>query len=207
MRKFRLLFLFFALSASACAGGSSRYGCPAKSGHSCKSVSEVYAETTSGTEDASGPLRKPRGSKKSARAQKKLPKGMGFRAGKDTRGDEDASRAEGAIPVYIPPRVIRLWIAPCRTPGACFILKNTSTCSRAKEDGRSGENRPARRARGRVSGEHPPSGNRGNSLMGVAKERLRELAARDSLSCYLPTWPGRRECTCLPTCPWVLYGR
>ena len=120
MRKFRLLFLFFALSASACAGGSSRYGCPAKSGHACKSVSEVYAETTSGTEDASGPLRKPRGSKKSARAQKKLPKGMGFRAGKDTRGDEDASRAKGAIPVYIPPRVIRLWIAPWQDSRGVF---------------------------------------------------------------------------------------
>jgi len=120
MRKFRLLFLLFALSVSACAGGSSRYGCPAKSGHSCKSVSEVYAETTSGAENASLPLRKPRENKKSARTKKKFPKGMRFHAEKDTRGDEDASRAEDAMPVYIPPRVIRLWVAPWQDARGVF---------------------------------------------------------------------------------------
>ena len=117
MRKFCLLFLFFALFAAACAGGSSRYGCPAKSGHSCKSVSEVYAETTSG---ASDPLRKPRESKKSARAKKKLLKGMGFRAEKSTREDGESRRAEDAMPVYIPPRVIRLWIAPWQDARGVF---------------------------------------------------------------------------------------
>ena len=120
MRKFRLLFLLFALSASACAGGSSRYGCPAKPGHSCKSVSEVYAETTSGAEDTSDPLRKPRGSKKSVRAKKKLLKGVGFRTDKDTRRDGDTARAEGSMPVYIPPLTIRLWIAPWQDAQGVF---------------------------------------------------------------------------------------
>ncbi len=120
MRKFRLLFLLFALSASACAGGSSRYGCPAKSGHSCKSVSEVYAETTSGAGDASLPLRKPRGSKKSVRAKKKFPRGVGFRAEKDTREGGESRRAEDTTPVYIPPRVIRLWIAPWQDARGVF---------------------------------------------------------------------------------------
>ena len=120
MRKFCLLFLLFALFAASCAGGSSRYGCPAKSGHSCKSVSEVYAETTSGVEDASDPLRKPRGSKKSARAKKKLLKGMGFRAEKSTRKGGESTRAEDTMPVYIPPRVIRLWIAPWQDARGVF---------------------------------------------------------------------------------------
>ena len=121
MRKSCLLFLFFILFAAACAGGSSRYGCPAKSGHSCKSVSEVYAETTSGAEDASDPLRKSRESKKSARTKKKFPKGMGFRAEKSTReGGESKRQAEDTIPVYIPPRVIRLWIAPWQDARGVF---------------------------------------------------------------------------------------
>ncbi len=117
MRKSCLLFLFFILFAAACAGGSSRYGCPAKSGHSCKSVSEVYAETTSG---ASDPLRRPRESKKSARAKKKFPKGAGFRAEKSTREDGESRRVEDTMPVYIPPRVIRLWIAPWQDARGVF---------------------------------------------------------------------------------------
>ena len=120
MRKFRLLFLLFALSVSACAGGSSRYGCPAKSGHSCKSVSEVYAETTSGAGDTSDPLRKPRGSEKNARAKKKFPKGAGFRAEKSTREGGESGRAEDTMPVYIPPHVIRLWIAPWQDARGVF---------------------------------------------------------------------------------------
>ena len=64
MRGFGLLLLFLALFAVACAGGSSRYGCPAKSGYSCKSVSEVYAEVTSGRRSGEDPFYEFQGIKK-----------------------------------------------------------------------------------------------------------------------------------------------
>ena len=64
MRGFGLLLLFLALFAVACAGGSSRYGCPAKSGYSCKSVSEVYAEVTSGRRSGEDPFYEFPGNKK-----------------------------------------------------------------------------------------------------------------------------------------------
>ena len=131
MRKFRLLLLFLALFAVACAGGSSRYGCPAKSGYSCKSVSEVYAEATSGHKSAEDPFYKFPGNKKSERAAgdvwKKSPRGKGFRAGKNKRsrtGDAQvtSARAEDkqTMPVYLPPRAIRLWIAPWQDAHGVF---------------------------------------------------------------------------------------
>ena len=89
MRGFGLLLLPLALFAVTCAGGSSRYGCPAKSGYSCKSVSEVYAEATSGRNSAEDPFYEFPGNKKSARAggdtRKNPPKGRRFRPGKDKR--------------------------------------------------------------------------------------------------------------------------
>ena len=58
MRKFALAFLLFSPLLLACAGGSSRYGCPAERGYSCKSVSEVYAEAASGRKSGERPFLK-----------------------------------------------------------------------------------------------------------------------------------------------------
>ena len=125
MRELCLLLSFFSLVAGACAGGSSRYGCPARSGHSCKSVSEVYAETTSGGKSAADPLHGSPANEKIAK--KKLPKGGAFRTGKDARrrpaGREITSAPTGdteAMPVYLPPRAIRLWIAPWQDARGVF---------------------------------------------------------------------------------------
>ena len=131
MRGFGLLFLFLALFAVACAGGSSRYGCPAKSGYSCKSVSEVYAEVTSGRRSAEDPFYEFPGNKKSARivgdTRKNPTKGKRFRSGKDKRNRRDNGEAPGTeaeeektMPVYLPPRVIRLWIAPWQDTSGVF---------------------------------------------------------------------------------------
>ena len=131
MRGFGLLLLFLALFAVACAGGSSRYGCPAKSGYSCKSVSEVYAEVTSGRRSAEDPFYEFPGNKKSARiagdTRKNPTKGNRFRSGKDKRNRTDKGEVGGAeaeeektMPVYLPPRVIRLWIAPWQDTSGVF---------------------------------------------------------------------------------------
>ena len=128
MRGFGLLLLPLALFAVTCAGGSSRYGCPAKSGYSCKSVSEVYAEATSGRSSAEDPFYEFPGNKKSARAggdtRKNPPKGRRFRPGKDKRDNGEAPGAgageEKTMPVYLPPRVIRLWIAPWQDTHGVF---------------------------------------------------------------------------------------
>ena len=131
MRELRLLLLFFALLATACAGGSSRYGCPAKSGHSCKSVSEVYAEAVSGGGSATDLFRKAPEGGENARtggiATKRLPKGGVLRRGRETRkklGRKDIPdmRAEdkAAAPVYLPPPTIRLWIAPWQDARGIF---------------------------------------------------------------------------------------
>ena len=131
MREFRLLLLSFALLAAACAGGSSRYGCPAKSGHSCKSVSEVYAEAASGGGSATDLFQKTPGNGENAHAwgiaTKRLPKGGVLRRGKGMRKqpgrkDSPGMRAEdkGTMPVYIPPPAIRLWIAPWQDARGVF---------------------------------------------------------------------------------------
>lgn len=131
MRELCLLLLFFVLFAASCAGGSSRYGCPAKSGHSCKSVSEVYAEAASGGGSATDLLPKTPENGESSRAggivTKKLPKGGVFRRGKDMRkqpGGENISgrraEAKASMPVYLPPPVIRLWIAPWQDARGVF---------------------------------------------------------------------------------------
>lgn len=129
MRELRLLLLLFALLTTACAGGSSRYGCPMSSGHSCKSVSEVYAEASGGI--AKGLLRKPPEGGEEADAggiaAKRFLKGEIFRRGKDARKqpsgkDTPDVRAgdKGAMPVYLPPPVIRLWIAPWQDARGVF---------------------------------------------------------------------------------------
>lgn len=129
MKKLCLLFAVSTLLAASCAGGSSHYGCPEKSGHSCKSVSEVYAETTSGGGSSADILRKSPGKKKRARAApdagRKLHKGRKFRAGRYARGragSAEAPRAGDAeaMPIYLPPSVIRLWIAPWQDARGVF---------------------------------------------------------------------------------------
>lgn len=131
MKRLRLLFLFFSLSAAACAGGSSRYGCPAEPGYSCKSVSEVYAEATSGGKSSVEPLRKSPASEKRIHVAgslgKKLAKGRKFRSGRDTRSRTGSEKTQAThsedkktMPVYLPPPVIRLWIAPWQDSRGVF---------------------------------------------------------------------------------------
>ena len=125
MRKFALAFLLFFPLLGACAGGSSRYGCPAEPGYSCKSVSEVYAEAASGRKGGERPFPKSLKNKKSARAAagRKFLKGGAFRAGKNTRGraeNRKVTQAGKAMPVYVPPRTIRLWIAPWQDARGVF---------------------------------------------------------------------------------------
>ena len=130
MRELCLLLLLFSLLSAACAGGSSRYGCPAESGRSCKSVSEVYAEAVSGGGSATEPFRKAPENGEDAHAGgagKRPLKGKIFRGGKDMKkqpGGKNVpgTRAEGmgAMPVYLPPTTIRLWIAPWQDSRGVF---------------------------------------------------------------------------------------
>lgn len=131
MKKLRPLFLFFSLLWAACAGGSSRYGCPAEPGYSCRSVSEVYAEAASGGRGSLGILNEsPAGQKRIPAAGspgKKLTKGRKFPAGADTRGRRTGEETAGGrsgdnktMPVYLPPPVMRLWIAPWQDARGVF---------------------------------------------------------------------------------------
>ena len=112
-----------ALLLLACAGGTSRYGCPVEEGHSCKSVSRVYAEAGRGVGERS--FGKSPEDKKSAWEDKgrRFLKGGAFRMGKNTRGREEekkVSKTEEAMPVYVPPPVIRLFIAPWQDARGVF---------------------------------------------------------------------------------------
>lgn len=125
MRKFALAFLLLSPLLLACAGGSSRYGCPAESGYSCKSVSEVYAEAASGRKSGERPFPKSLKNEKNTRADawRKFLKGEIFRAGKNQRGragDKKVTRPGKAMPVYVPPRTIRLFIAPWQDARGVF---------------------------------------------------------------------------------------
>ena len=125
MRKFALASLLLSLLLAGCAGGSSRYGCPAKSGYSCKSVSEVYAEAASGRKSGERPFPKSLENGKSARAAvgRKFLKGGIFRTGKNTRkqeGGKEITQAGKAMPVYVPPRTIRILIAPWQDARGVF---------------------------------------------------------------------------------------
>lgn len=125
MRKFALALLLLSPLLAACAGGSSRYGCPAESGYSCKSVSEVYAEAASGQKSGERPFPKSPENKKNMRedAGRKFLKGRIARAGKNTRRrakSKEAARTEKAMPVYVPPPAIRLWIAPWQEARGVF---------------------------------------------------------------------------------------
>lgn len=125
MRKLLPLLMFFPLLATACAGGSSRYGCPAEPGYSCKSVSEVYAETASGRKRGEEPFIKSLKNGKSARRimRKKFPGGNVFRPGKNERsraGTTRTAQPEKTMPVYMPPPTIRLWIAPWQDARGVF---------------------------------------------------------------------------------------
>jgi len=125
MRKSALAFLLIPPLLLACAGGSSRYGCPAESGYSCKSVSEVYAEAASGRKSGERPFPKSLKNEKSARAaaERRFLKGGIFRAGKNPRnraGDREVTQAEKTMPVYVPPRTIRLFIAPWQDARGVF---------------------------------------------------------------------------------------
>ena len=125
MKKFAMAFLLLSPLLLACAGGSSRYGCPAESGYSCKSVSEVYAEAASGRGSGERPFPKSLESEKTARAAagRRFLKGGIARAGKNTRGraiGKEAARAEKTMPVYVPPPAIRLWIAPWQDARGVF---------------------------------------------------------------------------------------
>lgn len=125
MRKLALALAFPALFLAACAGGSSRYGCPVEEGYSCKSVSEVYGETAWGGAKETGPFPESRGGGKSAcaRAGRKFLKGGALRAGKAACDREDvreAAQTEEALPVYVHPPAIRLWIAPWQDARGVF---------------------------------------------------------------------------------------
>lgn len=87
MRKFALVSLLLSLLLAACAAGTSRYGCPVEEGHSCKSVSRVYAEAVSGRESGERPFPKSLENEKSVRAAvgRKFLKGGIFRTGKNLR--------------------------------------------------------------------------------------------------------------------------
>ena len=119
--------MFFPVFAASCAGGSSRYGCPAEPGYSCKSVSEVYAEATSGGKSSVESLHESLENKKRIRAARKLIKGKNFRMGWNTPNrtgsEETADTRAGdnkAMPVYFPPPVIHLWIAPWQDSRGVF---------------------------------------------------------------------------------------
>ena len=125
MRKFAMALLLLSPLLAACAGGSSRYGCPDESGYSCKSVSEVYAEAASGRGSGERSFPKFLENEKNARAAagRKFLKGEIFRAGKNTRRrarNKEAAQAEKAMPVYVPPPAIRLWIAPWQDARGVF---------------------------------------------------------------------------------------
>ena len=127
MRKSALALLLCSPLLAACAGGGSRYGCPAEPGYSCQSVSEVYAGEASGRKSGTETFGETPRDGKSARgaAWKRFPKGAIFRPGKNGR-----SRGEGvargaapsgeAMPVYVPPPVIRLRIAPWQDARGAF---------------------------------------------------------------------------------------
>lgn len=129
MRRFAALLVLCSLLLAGCAGGSSRYGCPAGEGYSCKSVSEVYAEAASGRKSGERPFPKALKNEKTAHpaAWRRFQKGGALRAGKNARGragerkeERKAARAEGAMPVYVPPPTIRLWIAPWQDARGVF---------------------------------------------------------------------------------------
>lgn len=131
MKKLRPLLLSFSLFAAACAGGSSRYGCPATPGYSCKSVSEVYAEATSGGKSPVESLHKSPADEKRIRAAgnlgKKLAKGRKLRSGGDARSRTVSKKTASThsddskmTPVYLPPPVVRLWIAPWQDSRGVF---------------------------------------------------------------------------------------
>lgn len=120
MRRFAAALGLLSLLLSACAAvGSSRYGCQVKEGYSCKSVSRVYAETTSG--GAAAALFP--GKRACAPSERRFLKGGALRAGKITceRGSgEAAPKEEETMPVYVPPRAIRLFIAPWQDSRGVF---------------------------------------------------------------------------------------
>lgn len=125
MRKFALAFLLLPPLLAGCAGGSSRYGCPVESGYSCKSVSEVYAEAASGRKSGERPFPKSLKNEKNARAAagRRFLKGGIFRAGKNPRklaGNKEVARPEKAMPVYVPPPTIRLFIVPWQDARGVF---------------------------------------------------------------------------------------
>ena len=123
MRKFALALALFFPFLAACAGGSSRYGCPAEQSYSCKSVSEVYADASSGQKGGEPPLLKSLKNKRNARAAAGRKFLKGRIAGKNPRRRADkreAARPEKAMPVYVPPLAIRLWIAPWQDARGVF---------------------------------------------------------------------------------------
>ena len=125
MRKFAMAPLLLSLLLAGCAGGSSRYGCPAESGYSCKSVSEVYAEAASGQKGGEHPFPEALRKEKSARAAawRRFLEGGIFRAGKSTRRrakNKEVARPEKTMPVYVSPSTIRLWIAPWQDARGVF---------------------------------------------------------------------------------------
>jgi len=127
MRNLLPLFGFLILFCAACSGGSSLYGCPAKSGHSCKSVSRVYEETGVDAATAVSPDKYREKKKRARRAEgsgKNLRKGEIFGRAKapGNRLDKTAKDAEDrdVMPVYVPPPTIHLWIAPWQDARGVF---------------------------------------------------------------------------------------
>ncbi len=125
MRKLAFALGLSALLLSACAAGTSRYGCPVEEGHSCKSVSRVYAEAVSGRKSRERPFPKSLENEKNERAAvgRKFLKGGIFRTGKNLRrraGDRKTTQAGKAMPVYVPPPTIRILIAPWQDARGVF---------------------------------------------------------------------------------------
>ena len=117
MRGKAVLVLLVALLVAACAGGGARYGCPAEAGYACESVSRVYSDVTRGGLDGERSHNEKR--------KKRFPEGGPLHSGESGRNYEGERSAEGslggeAMPVYVPPRVIRIRIAPWQDTDGIF---------------------------------------------------------------------------------------
>ncbi len=119
MRKLSAILALSVFFAASCAGGPARYGCPAIEGSLCKSVSEIYREEIPKTQRL--PLSSPKPSEKIERkvdqsgssAMTVFSRKESFRNRTGAKKREyGTAKEKTSAPVYRPPEVIRLWIAP-----------------------------------------------------------------------------------------------
>lgn len=118
-----LLLLCACLLASSCAGASARYGCPAPSGLSCRSVSRVHSDVVSGGYAAEDAARGDAERKRTRRGRPRL-RGSLPAAAPTPRAARERGKPPGAVgdgePVYVAPRAVRVWIAPWRDSDGMF---------------------------------------------------------------------------------------